>query len=102
MSTQTRTVRVRNVSSNEHFRLAGNIDILRVPYDFFVTDEPVLFEDGFIHYQQYGGEVTGAAAHAHLAECKPGERVLIQVPPTPSARHWWLCEIEEVEGTSIA
>jgi hypothetical protein len=54
-------------------------------------------------YDDAGDRLLARTKPTRLGECHPGERVLIEFDGEYSDRAgWWLCEVEEVGGDSIA
>jgi hypothetical protein len=89
-------VLVRDLVRNAHHELPGDKPMLRVPYDLFRAEGPARYDGEMIRYLQAGEERLGRTAPAPLADARPGERVLLRLPPTENGNEWWLCEIEEV------
>lgn len=93
-------VLVRDVVRHARYQLSGIERMLRVPYDLLNPVGPVQLHDGLITYLQGGELRNGRVAEAELADARPGERVLLRLPPTQNEEEWWLCEVEEVDGVA--
>ena len=98
--TRTSSILVRDVVRHGRYRLAGDERMLRVPYDLLSPVGPVQLRDELITYLQDGELRNGRTAEAQLRDARPGERVLIRLPPTSREDEWWLCEVEEVDGVN--
>jgi len=91
-------ITLRDVVRGTVHRVLGREPMLRVPYDLYAPDGPVEFRGGTIHYTARGQVLEGAVALAALSDAKPGERVLVRVPPRSTETEWWLCEVEARNG----
>jgi hypothetical protein len=89
---------VRDIVRGGVHRLDGREPMLRVPFDLYSPDGAVELVDGFAHYTEKSEPRIGSVAGESLADAKPGERVLLRIPPCSSDREWWLCEVEAVNG----
>jgi hypothetical protein len=89
---------VRDIVRGGIHRFTGSEPMLRVPYDLYSPDGAIELVDGFAHYTEKSQPRTGSIARERLAAAKPGERVLLRIPPCSSDREWWLCEVEAVNG----
>ena len=87
---------VRDVVRKSRHVVPGTRAMLRVPYDLLRPQGPVLYRDEMITYSKGGETCLGRTAPAPLADARPGERVLLRLPPAQDEREWWLCEVEEV------
>jgi hypothetical protein len=91
---------VRDVVRAATHTLGANVLALRVPYDLFKPAGPVVRRGDRIAWQQdEQSHLTRYAATA-LADCVPGERVLLQLPPRSSDDEWWLCEVQSVDDVA--
>ncbi len=89
---------LRDIVRGGVYQVFGREPMLRVPYDLYSPEGAVEFRGGIIHYREHGKALQGAVALSSLAEAKPGERVLVRVPPRSSDTEWWLCEVEARNG----
>jgi hypothetical protein len=86
---------VRDVVRGQLHRLSPHERTLRVPYDLFLPEGPVVLRDGKISYMQGGQPVTGSVAECELVDTHPGERVILRLQDaTSDADEWWLCQVE--------
>ena len=92
------TVRVREMQTERRYELSGDDPMRRVPYDVWQATGPIVeADDGLMHYTMNNGEQIARTRPGHLAECHPGERVLVHLPDgSPDVHEWWLCEVETV------
>lgn len=97
----TECVRVRDVVRNTTHRLPRECSMLRVPYELFRPTGVVRVHDGLATYSARGDVGTGRVAAGALSDAQPGERVLVQLPPSIEGE-WWLCEIEEANGVAAS
>jgi hypothetical protein len=97
---RTRTIKVKDVVRHATYELGPDETMLRVPYDLFDPPGPIQYNDDLITYVQSGEVRTGRAAAAQLGDARPGERVLLRIPPCETPREWWLCEVLEVDGVA--
>ena len=97
MKTDASLVRVRDVVHNAVHQLPRDLSMLRVPYDFFTPTAAVEVRDGLATFHRGTDVTTGRVASACLGDAQPGERVLLQLPPSTEGE-WWLCEVEESNG----
>ncbi len=95
-------VHVRDVVRNQEFDLGPAEQALRVPYELFNPAGPVLLKGELINYLQAGVLRTGRAVKVALGETRPGERVLLRVPPVHADNEWWLCEVTAVDDIAVA
>jgi hypothetical protein len=94
-------IRIRDVSREALYDLGPDERVLRVPYDMFWPVGAVRQRGTLVDWLE--GNVIRSARYAEtmLGECRPGERVLVRLPP-PVPDEWWLCEIESVDGIAAA
>ncbi len=97
----TECVHVRDVVRNATHRLPRECAMLRVPYELFRPSGVVRVHDGVATYTSRGEVATGRVAPGALSDAQPGERVLVQLPPSIEGE-WWLCEIEEANGVAAS
>jgi hypothetical protein len=98
-------IRVRDITREALYDFGPEQPILRGPYDLFQfqSDGAIHRRGELVDWHVPGGEVrTGRVAPASLGEVRPGERVLVQLPPGAAGDEWWLCEIESVDGIAVA
>jgi hypothetical protein len=106
----THVIRVRDVTRKGLYEFGPDEPILRGPYDLFQFHSAgaVRRRGDVIDWVVPGGEVrTGRVAPASLGGVHPGERVLVKLPPAGGEpiggdEEWWLCEVESVDGVSVA
>jgi hypothetical protein len=114
-------IRVRDVAREGLYEFGPEEPILRGPYDLFqFPAEGAVQKNGeLVDWAVAGGEVrTGRVTPASMGDVRPGERVLVKLPPAvpgvpevPEEKlrqsrskddEWWLCEIESVDGIAVA
>jgi hypothetical protein len=95
-------VHVRDVVRKHEVDLPASEVALRVPYDLFNPTGPVLLKGDLINYLQSGVLRTGRAVSAQLGDTRPGERVLVRLPPLHAENEWWLCEVTAVDDIAVA
>lgn len=101
MTTPT-TILVRDIATDNRFHLPGTEVALRVPYEVFYLTGPAVYDGELIEYDKDGARQRGRAAQAELGACSPGERVLVRDRALfKDASGWWLCEVEEVDGSDL-
>jgi hypothetical protein len=92
---------VRDVVRAEVHTLGPNELSLRVPYDLFKPAGPVVRRGDRITWEQDEQTQVSRYAAVALAECNPGERVLVQFGPQDRAEdEWWLCEVQSVDDVA--
>jgi hypothetical protein len=94
-------IRIRDVVREGVYDFGPERKVLRVPYEMFNPIGAVRQREGLVDWLE--GNVIRSARFAEtaLGECRPGERVLVRLPPE-SQDEWWLCEIEAVDGVAAA
>jgi hypothetical protein len=95
-------IHVRDVARGGLHQLGPEEPALRVPYDMFWPQGPATRVGDGIDWVEGKTPRMGRVAEIHLGECRPGERVLVRVPPPTDDGEWWLCEVESVDGVSAA
>jgi hypothetical protein len=98
-------IRVRDVAHEALYEFGPEQPILRGPYDLFQFPSvgAIRRHGAMVDWLVPGGEVrTGRVSPASMGEVRPGERVLVQLPPGATGDDWWLCEIEAVDGIAVA
>ena len=101
MKTNTELVKVRDVVRNATHEMPRECSMLRVPYELFRPIGAVRVLDGVAAYEAGSDVATGRVAAGALSDAQPGERVLLQLPPSVEGE-WWLCEIEEANGVAAS
>ena len=97
-STGAMPVLVRDVVRGIERQVPGDTPMRRVPYDLLNPVGPVhIRDDELIEYLQDDEIRTGRSVEGFLREARPGERVLLRLPPNVEGA-WWLCEVLEVGG----
>jgi hypothetical protein len=98
-------IQVRDITRDGRYEFGPDEPVLRGPYDLFQFHSvgAVRRRGEVIDWLVPGGEMrTGRVSAASLGDVNPGERVLVKLPPTVADDEWWLCEIESVDGISVA
>lgn len=102
MHTETTTIGVRDVRTGHRADLPKATTVYRVPYDALVLDGPARIDGGALYYEKRGMKLEGRAAGAPLGDCHPGERVLVEGALLAATEPgFWLCEVEDVNGSDI-
>ena len=94
-------IRVRDIARNGVYELGPQEPILRVPTDLSHPVGPARRRGTLVDWVQARVIRSARVASGALGEVHPGERVLLQLPPAVSDE-WWLCEVETVDGGSVA
>jgi hypothetical protein len=102
-----KVIRVRDIARAGQYEFGPEEQVLRGPYDLFQFQSAgALRRRGeMVDWLVPGpdGEVrSGRVSPASMGEVHPGERVLVKLPPSVADDEWWLCEIESVDGISVA
>jgi hypothetical protein len=93
-------IRVRDVTREAVHQLSPQEPALRGPYELFNPVGAVRRHADLAEYLQGGLLRTGRIVETKLGETKPGERVLVRLPPKASDDEWWLCEVEAIDGVA--
>jgi hypothetical protein len=94
-------IRVRDVARAGVYELGPEEPILRGPYELFQPIGPARVRGALVDWVQARVIRSARVAPAQLGDVRPGERILLQLPPGPQDE-WWLCEVETVDGDSVA
>ncbi len=94
-------IRVRDIARDGVYELGPNEPILRGAYELFRPVGPARLRGVLIDWVQARVIRSSRVAPAQLGDTHPGERVLVQLPP-PGPDEWWLCEVEALDGDSVA
>lgn len=95
-------IRVRDVARDGTYDLGPEEPMLRGPYELFHPVGPARLRGALVDWVQARVIRSARVAHAELGDAHPGERVLLQLPPRESKDEWWLCEVESLDGDSVA
>ncbi|MDP9035307.1 MAG: hypothetical protein M3O50_10910 [Myxococcota bacterium] len=97
----TQVIRVRDVVRGDIHELGPDQRMLRGSYDLFQPKGAVRAREGLIEWLEGGTVRTSRVAPAPLGEARPGERVLVSLPPH-SEDEWWLCDVQAVDGLATS
>jgi hypothetical protein len=94
-------IRIRDVVREGVYNFGPEVRVLRVPYEMFDPVGAVRQRGNLVDWLE--GDVIRSArfAETDLGDCRPGERVLVRLPPE-AVDEWWLCEVETVDGVAAA
>jgi hypothetical protein len=95
-------IRVRDVTRDGVYELGPDEPILRGTYELFHPIGPARLRGALVDWVQARVIRSARVARAALGDAHPGERVLLQLPPRESEDEWWLCEVEALDGDSVA
>jgi hypothetical protein len=95
-------IRVRDVARAGVYELGPNEPILRGTYELFQPVGPARLRGSLVDWVQAGVIRSSRVARAELGDAHPGERVLLRLPPLDPQDEWWLCEVEALDGDSVA
>jgi hypothetical protein len=93
-----RVIRVRDVVRGGVYERGPEEPALRGPYELFNPEAGVRRRGSLVDYLQGNVIRSGRYAPTTLADCHPGERVLLRLPPLEVQDEWWLCDVEAVDG----
>ena len=94
------SIRVRDVVRDGVYDFGPDEPVLRVPYDLFQPVSSIRTRGTLIDWIEGDVIRSGRVARSVLGDTRPGERVLLRLPP-PSDEQWWLCEVEAVDGVAM-
>lgn len=94
-------IRVRDVARNAVHELGPQEPVFRGTYDLFHPVGPAQRRGALVDWVQSRVIRSARVAPTVLGEAHPGERVLVRLPPF-EADEWWLCEVEAIDGVTIA
>jgi len=95
-------IRVRDVARAGVYELGPNEPILRGTYELFQPIGPARRRGSLVDWVQARVLRSCRVVPGALGDAHPGERVLVRLPPTEPKYEWWLCEVEAVDGDSVA
>jgi hypothetical protein len=95
-------IRVRDVARHGLYDLGPDEPILRGPYELFDPIGAVRRRGTLVDWLQAGVIRSARTVAATLGDTRPGERVLLRLPPQTDEEEWWLCEVEAVDGVAAA
>ncbi|HXX69851.1 MAG TPA: hypothetical protein VEK07_21905 [Polyangiaceae bacterium] len=93
-----RVIRIRDVTRGHVYERGPDEPALRVPYELVQPIGAVRRRGNLVDYLQGNVIRSGRVASTVLGAARPGERVLLKLPPITSEDEWWLCDIEAIDG----